>query len=206
MRSLFGVDSIPRRSCLRRCCSPRRLEPRDGVLSVTARTPESAAGVVLAELHARPGVDVEAGDLLAITESASLLEALVTEAEAAVGSTRERRSSQCLCGRRVRPCRRSRTRSRPAGEPSRATAVFDRGNRAGFRGRGVSTGELSGRRRVGARCRCGIRLGHCAARTQQGCPGARLCPSAHCWSRARRPQLARGNDRPVGHPRPWRRQ
>ncbi|MCH2098269.1 MAG: efflux RND transporter periplasmic adaptor subunit [Pseudomonadales bacterium] len=67
-----------------------RLEPRDGVLSVTApRTPESATGVVLAELHARPGVDVEAGELLAITESASLLEALVTEAEAAVVAARE---------------------------------------------------------------------------------------------------------------------
>ena len=60
-----------------------RLEPHHGILRITAPvTPEAATGVVLAELLVEPGDSITRGQLLAVTESAGLLQSLVAEAEA----------------------------------------------------------------------------------------------------------------------------
>ena len=62
-----------------------RLEPENGVIRVSASsTPQAILGAVLVELHAEEGDDVKAGDLLAVTDTAAVMEALVLEAEAAV--------------------------------------------------------------------------------------------------------------------------
>lgn len=60
-----------------------RLEPDHGVLRIAAPlTPLSISGSIVSELHVRPGDDVEAGQLLAVMETAALEEALVDEARA----------------------------------------------------------------------------------------------------------------------------
>ena len=60
-----------------------RLEPAGGVIRVAApSTPEAISGAVLAELHVDEGDRVEAGQLLAVTESTRVLEARVAEARA----------------------------------------------------------------------------------------------------------------------------
>jgi len=60
-----------------------RLEPENGIIRVSASsTPEAILGAVLVELHAEEGDDVEEGQLLAVTDTAAVMEALVRESEA----------------------------------------------------------------------------------------------------------------------------
>lgn len=60
-----------------------RLEPKNGVIRVgVPSTPEALSGSVLAELLVEEGDDVEAGQLLAITDAAPVLEARVVESKA----------------------------------------------------------------------------------------------------------------------------
>lgn len=60
-----------------------RLEPLHGTLQITAPvTPEATGGQVLARLEVERGDDVKAGDLLAVTETAALMQALVEEVRA----------------------------------------------------------------------------------------------------------------------------
>lgn len=60
-----------------------RLEPLHGTLHLTAPvTPESTGGAVLRDLQVDVGDSVEAGQLLAITETADLMQALVDETRA----------------------------------------------------------------------------------------------------------------------------
>jgi len=60
-----------------------RLEPLHGTLNLTAPvTPESTGGAVLRELLVDVGDSVEAGQLLAVTETAELMQALVEETRA----------------------------------------------------------------------------------------------------------------------------
>jgi HlyD family secretion protein len=62
-----------------------RLEPRDGIIRVSASsTPLATLGGVLTELRVEEGDDVKKGDLLAITDTAAVLEAMVGEAKAAI--------------------------------------------------------------------------------------------------------------------------
>jgi HlyD family secretion protein len=62
-----------------------RLEPQNGIIRVSSSsTPQAILGAVLVELHAEEGDDVKAGDLLAVTDTAAVMEALALEAEAAV--------------------------------------------------------------------------------------------------------------------------
>jgi len=59
-----------------------RLEPGHGVIKVTApSTPQALLGGLLVELHVEEGDDVSKGDLLAVTDTAALMDALVREAE-----------------------------------------------------------------------------------------------------------------------------
>lgn len=60
-----------------------RLEPEHGVMRITAPvSPEATTGMVLGELLVDPGDVVAAGDLIAVTETAPLLQALLEEARA----------------------------------------------------------------------------------------------------------------------------
>lgn len=60
-----------------------RLEPEHGIIRVSApSTPQASLGAILAELHVEEGDDVEAGQLLAVTDTAAVMEAMAREAEA----------------------------------------------------------------------------------------------------------------------------
>jgi len=62
-----------------------RLEPGNGVIKVTApSTPQALLGGLLVELHVEEGDDVKQGDLLAVTDTAVVMEATVREAETGV--------------------------------------------------------------------------------------------------------------------------
>ena len=59
-----------------------RLEPQYGVMRISAAsTPDAVSGAILAELYVEVGEDIEAGQLLAVTDTASVLEAKVAELE-----------------------------------------------------------------------------------------------------------------------------
>jgi HlyD family secretion protein len=62
-----------------------RLEPEHGLLRVGASsTPQAILGAILVELRVEEGDDVEAGQLLAVTDTAAVMDAVVAEAEAAL--------------------------------------------------------------------------------------------------------------------------
>lgn len=62
-----------------------RLEPEHGVIKVTApSTPQALLGGLLVELYVEEGADVKQGDLLAVTDTAALLETMVREAEVGI--------------------------------------------------------------------------------------------------------------------------
>jgi HlyD family secretion protein len=61
-----------------------RLEPEGGVLRIAApSTPEAVSGAIVTELLVAQGDDVEAGQLLAVTDTAAVLRATLAEAQAA---------------------------------------------------------------------------------------------------------------------------
>jgi HlyD family secretion protein len=63
-----------------------RLEPEHGIIRISApSTPQATYGAILSELHVDEGDDVEAGQLLAVTDTASVMEAFVREAESSLG-------------------------------------------------------------------------------------------------------------------------
>jgi len=62
-----------------------RLEPEHGIIRVSASsTPEAILGAILVELNVEEGDDVEAGQLLAVTDTAVVMDALASEAQAGV--------------------------------------------------------------------------------------------------------------------------
>jgi HlyD family secretion protein len=59
-----------------------RLEPAGGIIRIAApSTPQSVSGSVVAELHVSEGDDVEAGELLAVTDIKPLYEAALAKAK-----------------------------------------------------------------------------------------------------------------------------
>jgi len=67
-----------------------RIEPENGIVRISASSmPQATLGGVLAELHVEEGQDVEAGQLLAVTDTAAVMEALVHEAEAGLANARK---------------------------------------------------------------------------------------------------------------------
>jgi HlyD family secretion protein len=73
-----------------------RLEPEHGITRLAApSTPEAISGAILAELHVKEGDEVRKGQLLASTDSAQVMEALVLEAQAKLQFTlRETEAAQ----------------------------------------------------------------------------------------------------------------
>ena len=62
-----------------------RLEPEHGIVKVSASsTPEAILGAILVELYVNEGDDVETGQLLAVTDTAAVMEALTRESEASL--------------------------------------------------------------------------------------------------------------------------
>jgi HlyD family secretion protein len=62
-----------------------RLEPENGIIRVSASsTPEAILGAILVELHVAEGDDVEKGQLLAVTDTAAVMEALAKETKASL--------------------------------------------------------------------------------------------------------------------------
>ena len=62
-----------------------RLEPEHGVVKVSApSTPEAILGAILVELKVDEGDDVEQGQLLAVTDTAGVMEGLAREGEASL--------------------------------------------------------------------------------------------------------------------------
>jgi HlyD family secretion protein len=81
-----------------------RLEPENGIIRVSASsTPEAILGAILVELHVDEGDDVETGQLLAVTDTAAVMEALAGENEASlefaireVDTARSRATEACV--------------------------------------------------------------------------------------------------------------
>lgn len=66
-----------------------RIEPLDGIIRLGAPTPlASSSGLLMQELHVREGDDVLAGQLLATTDTAAVLEAAAVEAYAGIALAR----------------------------------------------------------------------------------------------------------------------
>jgi len=67
-----------------------RIEPEHGIVRISASSmPQATLGGVLSTLHVKEGQDVEAGQLLAVTDTATVMEALVQEAEASLANARK---------------------------------------------------------------------------------------------------------------------
>jgi HlyD family secretion protein len=67
-----------------------RLEPEHGIVRVSASsTPQAILGAILVELHVKEGDDVEAAQLLAVTDTAAVMDALVVEAGAGLEYARK---------------------------------------------------------------------------------------------------------------------
>ena len=62
-----------------------RLEPEHGIIRVASpSTPQAAYGAVLSALRVEEGDDVEQGQLLAVSDTAAVMEAIVAEARSEV--------------------------------------------------------------------------------------------------------------------------
>ena len=82
-----------------------RIEPKNGVLRISASSvPEAMSGAVLVELKVEVGDNVEQGQLLAVTDSANVLAAKLSETEKLLVLTRQqaaasRSSADATCVR-----------------------------------------------------------------------------------------------------------
>lgn len=95
-----------------------RLEPEHGVIQVTAPvSPQATTGMVLGELLVEAGDDVTRGDLIAVTETAPLLRALLAESEAELGLAK--RQAEAVAGSADAECVRADVFRREADRRSR---------------------------------------------------------------------------------------
>lgn len=100
-----------------------RIEPLDGVIRLGAPTPlASSTGVLMQELHVEEGADVVAGQLLAITDTASVLEAASVEAH--TGLALARREARAARSRAEQRCVLADVREN---EATRREALYERG-------------------------------------------------------------------------------
>ena len=97
-----------------------RLEPHHGIIRVASpSTPQATYGAVLAELHVEEGDRVEKGQLLAVSDTAAVMQAMVEEGEASlahavkeVEATRSQATAACV--RADVAGREAERRTRPA--------------------------------------------------------------------------------------------
>lgn len=90
-----------------------RIEPLHGVIKVSAAsTPQAILGGLLAELKVEEGDDVKKGDLLAVTDTAAVMEAQAREAE--VGVIYAERQVEAARSKAVETCVRADVASQEA--------------------------------------------------------------------------------------------
>jgi HlyD family secretion protein len=100
-----------------------RLEPLHGIIRVSASsTPEAILGGLVTELRVEEGDDVRKGDLLAVTDTAAVMEAQVREAE--VGVTYARREVEAARSNAKEACVRADVAAR---EAERRTRLREQG-------------------------------------------------------------------------------
>lgn len=100
-----------------------RLEPENGVIRVgVPSTPEALSGSVLADLLVEDGDDVVAGQLLAITDAAPVLEARVAESEAEL--VHAERDAEAAHSKADETCVRATVAAR---EARRLTSLLEQG-------------------------------------------------------------------------------
>jgi HlyD family secretion protein len=98
-----------------------RLEPQHGVIKVSASsTPEAILGALLVELHVEEGDDVNKGDLLAVTDTAAVLEAQSQEGE--VGIIYAKRQVEAARSQAVEACVRADVAAQEAERRTRLRA------------------------------------------------------------------------------------
>lgn len=79
----FACCAFPARAESSAVSALGRLEPLHGVMRITAPvSPEATTGMVLGDLYVEPGDDVTPGQLIAVTETAALLRAVLAEVQA----------------------------------------------------------------------------------------------------------------------------
>jgi len=95
-----------------------RLEPEHGIIRVASpSTPQAAYGAVLAALRVEEGDDVEQGQLLAVADTAAVMEAIVAEARSEVEmAQREVESARSMA---AATCTRADVAEREAGRRAR---------------------------------------------------------------------------------------
>ena len=90
-----------------------RLEPEHGIIKVSApSTPEAILGGIVAELKVEEGDDVRQGDLLAVTDTAAVMQAHLREAEANVALAE--REVEAARGKSMEACVRADVAAREA--------------------------------------------------------------------------------------------
>lgn len=100
-----------------------RLEPLHGIIRVSASsTPEAILGGLVSELRVEEGDDVRKGDLLAVTDTAAVMEAQVREAE--VGVTYAQREVEAARSNAQEACVRADVAKR---EAERRTRLREQG-------------------------------------------------------------------------------
>jgi len=130
-----------------------RLEPAYGVIKVTApSTAQQLMGGLVTELHVAEGDDVRKGDLLAVTDTAAMMEALVREAE--VGIVYAEREVEVVRSRAVEACVRADV---AANEAERRARLREQGV-AGEEEAEFAQGEADARKASCASASTAIRL------------------------------------------------
>jgi HlyD family secretion protein len=98
-----------------------RLEPAHGVIHVSASsTPEAILGGLVVELHVEEGDDVSKGDLLAVTDTAAVMEAALVEARTNVAYAE--RGTEAARSKAMEACVRADVAAREAERRTRLQA------------------------------------------------------------------------------------
>lgn len=112
-----------------------RLEPEHGIIRVAApSTPEAILGAVLTDLRVGEGDEVRQGDLLAVTDTAAVLEALV--AESAARQRLAERNVEAVRSQAMEACVRADVAAREAARRARLHARGVAGEEEAERARG----------------------------------------------------------------------
>ena len=130
-----------------------RIEPENGILKISASsTPQAVQGGILVELHVEKGDDVKKGDLLAVTDTAAVMEAFVYEAQ--TNLLHAEREVEAARGTAVETCLRADVAAR---EAERRVRLHEQGV-AGEEEADSAMGEADARKASCANASINVRL------------------------------------------------
>lgn len=130
-----------------------RIEPENGILKISASsTPQAVQGGILVELHVEKGDDVRKGDLLAVTDTAAVMEAFVYEAQ--TNLLHAEREVEAARGTAVETCLRADVAAR---EAERRVRLHEQGV-AGEEEADSAMGEADARKASCANASINVRL------------------------------------------------